>query len=234
MKLVLFDIDGTLIDSGGAGVTALNRAFEDLFGISDAFRSVAMAGKTDLQIVQEGIRIHRLKTGNGVPGGFFGRYLHHLREGIGKTSGHVKPGVREALDALGKEEGVTLGLLTGNIEEGARMKLTHFGLDAYFPIGAYGNEHQDRNRLLPIAVRKYVNGGPETIAYQDCVVIGDTPLDVDCARSYGALAIAVATGPYSLEQLAATGPDALFQNLSDTRRLVDLVTGRGTEPSRCL
>lgn len=223
MRLVLFDIDGTLIDSGGAGIRALNRAFAELFGVQDAFRTVGLAGRTDLQIIKEGLRLHGIATDNGVIPEFCERYVEHLRSGISETEGHVKPGIREALDALSREEGIALGLLTGNIELGASIKLGHFGLDAYFPVGAFGNEHEDRNRLLPIAVGKFTRNRSAALAYRDCVIIGDTPRDVECARPYGAFTIAVATGPYSAEELAESGPDALFEDFSDTSGLLSLL-----------
>lgn len=223
MKLILFDIDGTLIDSGGAGVKALNSAFEEIFSIGNAFRTISMAGKTDLQILTEGLKRHNIESSNGVVPEFFESYISHLRKTIDAKEGHVKAGIREALAELGKSEDFVLGLLTGNIEQGAMIKLEAFDLDRHFEIGAYGDDDADRNRLLPIAREKLRKSRALDIDYRDCIVIGDTPRDIECARPYGAYSIAVATGPYSYAVLAEAGADAVFADLSDTTGLLHIV-----------
>jgi len=223
MKFILFDIDGTLIDSGGAGVMALNLAFQDLFSVSDAFRSIKMAGKTDLQILNEGLILHNIISSNGVVPAFFECYITHLRKAMHASDGHVKAGIREALIELRKDEDLVLGLLTGNIEQGAMIKLEAFDLDRYFETGAYGNDDADRNRLLPIAREKLKECRSLDIDYQDCIVIGDTPRDVECSKPYGAYSIGVATGPYSYARLEEAGADAVFYDLSDTARFMDIV-----------
>lgn len=223
MKFILFDIDGTLIDSGGAGVKALNRAFEEMFSIPDAFRSISMAGKTDLRILTEGMKLHNVASSNGVVPEFFESYITHLRSTIDATEGHVKAGIREALVEIEKSEDFMLGLLTGNIERGAKIKLEAFGLDRYFETGAFGDDHADRNRLLPIAVEKLREKRSLDIGYQNCIIIGDTPRDVECAKPYGAYSIGVATGPYSYSLLEEAGADAVFYDLSDTVSFLNLV-----------
>ncbi len=215
MKFLLFDIDGTLIDTGGAGSRALTGAFQELFGVSDAFRTISMAGKTDLQIIREGMALSGITSENGALAAFCSRYLALLAEGM-DGRGQVKPGVHDALEAIRHDGAFHLGLLTGNMEEGARIKLNHYGLLHFFDIGAFGDEHEDRNSLLPIAVEKLRAKRSITVGYGDCVVIGDTPRDVACARPYGARAVAVATGPYSYDALAAAEPDRLFSDFSDT------------------
>jgi len=215
MKLVLFDIDGTLIDSGGAGTRSLNYAFEDLFSVHDAFKGISMAGKTDVQILKEGLGRHGLDTENGNVGLLCERYIVHLRTEIGNPGKHLKPGIAEALGLLAAKKDIFLGLLTGNIEPGARIKLDPFRLNAYFPLGAFGNDHEDRNKLLPIAVERFSLLHQRELDYNDCVVIGDTPRDVECAKIYGAYSVAVATGPYSYASLSGSGADMVLRTMSE-------------------
>ena len=223
MKFILFDIDGTLIDSGGAGTKALDLAFEEIFAVRDAFRAISMAGKTDQQILFEGLKMHGLAASNGIIPEFYKAYIRHLKKNISNGGGHVKAGVREVLDLLSERPGYITGLLTGNIEEGARIKLEHFGLERYFNTGAFGSDHEDRNRLLPIAVDKLYAQRSLRLPFSDCVVIGDTPRDIDCSRPHGAFAIAVATGPYSSRALSEAGADEVFEDLSDSGRLISLL-----------
>ncbi len=223
MKFLLFDIDSTLIDSGGAGQRSLNLAFEEMFSVRDAFGTVSMAGKTDSQILKEAFALHGIEPINGVVPEFYHTYVRHLREQIGIGKGHVKPGMREALEILKDREEYVLGLLTGNIEQGALIKLEHFGLRSYFVAGAFGSDAEDRNRLLPIAVEKLFRAKSVPVQFSDCVVIGDTPRDVECARPYGAFSVGVATGPYSCAELSAAGADAVFEDLSDTKGFLSVL-----------
>jgi phosphoglycolate phosphatase len=131
------------------------------------------------------------------------------------------PGVVELLNTLKTIDGCWLGLLTGNIEQGARIKLGAFDLNRYFPVGAFGDDNEDRNGLLPIAVENLREMTDIDIPYSDCVVIGDTPKDVQCSKPFGATSIVVSTGPYSYASLLETGADYVLRDLSHTMDLID-------------
>ena len=145
---------------------------------------------------------------------------------------HMKVGVMELLHTLQGLEDIFLGLLTGNTEEGARLKLASYSLNRFFPLGAFGSDAEERNRLLPIALKRLRQAESISVRYQDCVVIGDTPKDVECAHAHGASAIAVATGPYHLEQLKETEADFVVSDLSNTGQIVGWITRRAREGSR--
>jgi phosphoglycolate phosphatase-like HAD superfamily hydrolase len=220
MKLLLFDIDGTLIDPYGAGSRSAGKAFEDLFHIKDAFSGVHMAGKTDIQIMKEGLAAHGLPDGDETLSSIFEIYLGHLKKEIRNKRGKIKPGVMMLLDDLKEDDNCALGLLTGNIQAGARIKLEAFGLNRYFPTGAFGDDNEDRNKLIPFAVRRFkeITGIP--ISYGDCIIIGDTPMDVMCSRPFGAKAVAVSTGPYSYDSLVEAGADFVVEDLTVAREIL--------------
>jgi phosphoglycolate phosphatase len=220
-RFILFDVDGTLIDAAGAGRKALSKAMIEIAGISDGFRGVDFAGKTDTQIIKEGLRKLGLESRDNLLESLRNSYLFHLRAEVSRGKGQVKPGVRELLHMLQDRGDTFLGLLTGNLEQGARLKLGPFGLNSFFPVGAYGSDAEDRNLLLPIAVQRLRTTQGTSVGYGNCVVVGDTPRDVECARIYGARSIAVATGPYSLEKLKDTGADLVVPDLSDTAQIME-------------
>lgn len=220
-KFILFDVDGTLIDSGGSGFTALTLALQDLTGIENGFAGINFAGMTDWLIVKEALRRHAVGLVDGWVEKFLNRYLEHLTIAVASGRGHVKPGVRLLLEQLAGHDDIFLGLLTGNIEEGARAKLHPFSLNHFFPVGAYGCDAEDRNGLLPIAVMRLAKHANVSVGYEDCVVVGDTPSDVACARVHGARSIAVATGPYSVELLEQSAAGLVLPDLSATGKILD-------------
>lgn len=222
MKLILFDIDGTLISAGGAGTRSLNKAFEEVLGIKDAFKNFEMAGKTDVQIIKEGLILKGIEPSTHLINDLIGSYLKNLSIEINNNSKHLKPGVKEFIEFIHYELKYPMGLLTGNLEKGARIKLEPFGLNYFFPIGAFGSDHEDRNQLLPIAVRRFFERFNNSIDFHQCVVIGDTPRDVACAKPYGAKVIAVATGPYSIEQLRTTDADIVVETLSEIDKIISI------------
>ncbi len=224
MKFLLFDIDGTLISAGGSGTRSLNLAFRDIFGIEDAFRNFSMGGKTDPLIVKEGLAKHGIPNSNGVVPHVLESYLSHLRIEIQNNKRHLKPGILEALNALKNMPQYTVGLLTGNLEAGARIKLEAFGIYDRFLCGAFGSDHEDRNLLLPVAARRFREKKQLEIDFSRCVIIGDTPRDVACAKPYGASCIAVATGPYKRAELEETAADAVMDNLGNTAHFLDTLS----------
>jgi len=220
-KLILFDIDETLIDSGKAGSRALNSAFRELFGVEDAFRNIKMAGMTDIQIMKEALKTHGLFDGNGRVDALIDQYIVNLHREIDNPWKKVKPGVFEILETLA-DESVPTGLLTGNLEAGAKIKLSPFGLNKYFPAGAFGSDDEDRDKLLPIAVRKFMELGVSA-SPERCVVIGDTPRDVRCAKVHGARCIGVATGPYNMQTLKESGADLVVENMEEQETCLNFI-----------
>lgn len=223
-KLVLFDIDGTLIDPGGAGRRSLCNTFNELFAIKDAFAGIRMAGKTDIQIIKEGLSVHGLSPDHRNMPSILSVYLKNLKTEIMNKKKHINLGVVELLDTLKAMDGYWLGLLTGNIERGARIKLGAFGLNRYFSVGAFGDDNENRNLLLPIAIEKFRKMTNISINCDDCIVIGDTPRDVECSKPYGAVSIAVSTGPYSYDSLLETEADYVLRDLSYAIDIISKVT----------
>jgi phosphoglycolate phosphatase-like HAD superfamily hydrolase len=221
-KLILFDIDGTLISAGGAGSRSLDMAFHALFGIESAFKDITMAGKTDIQIIKEGLGLHGFSHRDGSVMKMTEMYLHFLRKEINNPLKGLKPGIKGILENL-REMKMPLGLLTGNLEGGARIKLGSFGLNDYFPDGAFGSDHEDRDELLPIAIEKFSQRGL-SFSPKECIVVGDTPRDVRCAKIHGATCIAVATGPYSREELLKTDADIVFDSLAERASFLNFIT----------
>lgn len=218
MRLVLFDIDGTLLVARGAGRRALALALKDVYGTAGDIDGYDLRGQTDPRIVFD------VMTGAGLEreavrerlGDCFEAYVRGLAAEIGDGRGVVTlPGIADLVLRLHGQADVLLGLLTGNIEAGARIKLEPTGLLPYFRLGAYGSDHLDRRQLPSLAARRAhaLTGVP--FAPGEVMVIGDTPRDIECARHFGAVAVAVATGQYSRQVLEAEGPDLLFDTFAD-------------------
>lgn len=211
--LVLFDIDGTLIRTAGAGVRGMDDALERLHGRRGALQGVTVAGRTDRAILTEIFSRWNEELTDAVVAPLRDLYVESLRRELHTATGPgcgVLPGVHVALDTLERDPSFALGLLTGNFERGAETKLAHFDLWRRFRFGAFGDEHTDRRALVPVAVERARARG---IDAAHVVVIGDTPLDVDCAHAHGARAVAVATGEYSHDELVATGAEIVVDTL---------------------
>jgi phosphoglycolate phosphatase-like HAD superfamily hydrolase len=220
LHICLFDIDGTLIASGGAGKAALEAALASEFGLSQAIEKLELSGRTDRSILADLLRLYRLDH-DAAARRLTNAYLTHLPAQLAAGAGRILPGILSLLDHLQGRRDVALGLLTGNIRAGARIKLSHFGLWEYFAFGGYGDEHVDRNDVAHEALReahRHLNGN---VRMERIWVIGDTPLDIRCARAIGARVLAVATGWHAPSELAAHTPDLLLESLEDPAPLLD-------------
>jgi phosphoglycolate phosphatase-like HAD superfamily hydrolase len=226
--LILFDIDGTLVLTGRAGMRAMNRACEETVGHANALNGVAVAGRTDWIILHDVMANHGLSLDEVRLDELRRLYVSHLAEEIllpGEGVKDAMPGIRELLGRLLGRSDVALGLLTGNFEASARIKLEYFDLWKYFPVGAFGDDSADRNELVPVALRRAREGGIADVPASRVLVVGDTPHDVACAHAVGAVAVAVATGGYDVARLQETGADYVFTDLSDTEAFLRLVGG---------
>ena len=229
MRLFLFDIDGTLVNAGGAGRVAVTNALTEVYGTTGAIDGYDFRGRTDPRIVldllgdagwdEADIRA-RLAA-------YFSVYLRELDALVGDGARvRVLPGVTDVVRELSARDDAVVGLLTGNIEPGARVKLRPTGLWPLFRVGAFGSDDLDRRRLPAVACRRAHDLLGYPISFERVTIIRDTPLDVDCARACGAVAVAVATGRHSESELAACGPDLLFADLADVDRVVDALCAR--------
>ena len=225
--VVLFDIDGTLIHSGRAGVKGMNAAFAALYGVWGALDKVTLAGRTDRAIVSDVLNFLGREPTDDAVLALREAYLEQLTLILSQPNlpGAVMlPGVTAILDVLAGRDDVRVGLLTGNFERGAAIKLGYFDLWSRFSFGAFGDAHVNRRDLVPVA-RAHVDRhhGSEVPASR-VVVIGDTPLDIDCARAHGARSVGVTTGPFSRAQLEDAGADLVLDSLEETDALLELLS----------
>ena len=207
-RLVLFDVDGTLIHTGRAGVKAFAQVFASEFGAVDGFERLKFAGRTDVSLVREFFDQHRIPATAGNFERFFDRYVFWLDHILATSHAEECPGVWEFIHQLRElAQPPALGLLTGNIRLGAEIKLRHFKLWDVFATGAFGDDHEDRNEIAAVALRRGSRVLQEPLTGDQVLVIGDTPFDIRCGRSIGAKVLAVATGGASIEELFRHQPD---------------------------
>jgi phosphoglycolate phosphatase len=199
------------------------RAFQNLFGISDAFRNIPMAGRTDTWILSNAAAAHGVLP-SALPA-FHDAYLAYLERELEPPNPRkaVMPGIRPLLDTLASRNDTYLALLTGNYQKAARLKLEHFDLWRYFPCGAFADDAADRNSLLPKALERIRACGGPAVRPADVIVVGDTPHDVACALAAGARPVGVATGSFSVQQLRESGAETVFEDLSDTDAFLKLL-----------
>jgi phosphoglycolate phosphatase len=252
-RLVLFDIDCTLIDAHGAGGRAILRSLKDVYGVQGELGDYSFHGRTDPGIIRDLAElwgagadaaggdggetqpqaVHDVVARLGAPttsidklvDSCIAHYVGLLREEIDAGEVETLPGIRELVTALTADRRALVGLLTGNVEEGARLKLDPTGLLSLFKIGAYGSDSALRADLPAVAVARAEALTGRRYAGKDVVVIGDTPADVECGASLGVTSIAVATGRHSLDELAASRPDHLFADFSDWSAAYDAIMG---------
>ncbi len=226
--LILFDIDGTLLITGGAAKRAFIRAVRDTYGVVGRLESFPFDGKTDPQI----IRIVLKEAGVAEPvieaklRDCLKLYVSYNKEELPRaTKAVLYPGVRDVLELLSQDERVTLGVLTGNVEEGAKQKLAMFDLNHYFVFGVYASDSADRVELARLALERAEEVTGHRFQPQETYIIGDTEYDISCSRAIGAHAVAVATGNSGVERLGTFSPDLLFRDYSDPRGFCAALTG---------
>jgi phosphoglycolate phosphatase len=220
MPILLFDIDGTLVRTGGAGKTAMETGLREEFGIAQIRDVVPYSGRTDRAIGRDLLTVHGIDPTPANQVRLQNAYLARLPAALRSHGGQVCPGIAELLAHLHPRSGVVLGLLTGNVRSGAKQKLGHFGLWDYFACGGFGDEHYERDDVARLAVAEVRAHLGRDFDAGDVWVIGDTPLDVQCARAVGAKVVAVATGWHPIEELAEHKPDFVLADLSDATALM--------------
>jgi len=234
LYLVLFDIDGTLIATGGAGMRAFNRALQDVFNIDGAHSEFRPDGKTDPMIARELLSHFGLEDQwcDRVREGLFSAYLHYLENEMqrAKDQGLIRilPGVLDLLEKLDGRSDFCQGLVTGNLQEGARIKLQKPSLDRYFRFGGYGSDAEDRTVLIRMAIERGIKAISPTHA-QGIYVFGDTPLDIIHGHAAGAKVIGIASGRYTLSDLGLHNPDLLLPDMVSNAEIIDFMK-RGAEP----
>ncbi len=220
-RLLLFDIDGTLVNSGGAGMEALKRALKERFGIEDDLEDIEIAGMTDSGIIVSILDKHKIPANAENVAAFLDSYVHFLSDELPLRKGKLLPGILELLEKLKARKHVVLALLTGNLSRGAQLKLGHYGVWHFFEFGAFADDHSDRNQLGRFARARAKEKHGREFSSEEIDVIGDTPRDIACGKALGARTIAVATGTWTREKLAEHNPDILIDDFSDVERLID-------------
>jgi phosphoglycolate phosphatase-like HAD superfamily hydrolase len=214
-KLMLFDIDGTLVHSHRIGTHSILDAINEVLGLQLNMGTYSLAGRTDAAIFRDLLAMAGADANRVDSQAVMESYLRLLEERLHARPAVPFPGVQMLLERLAEVEQIRLGLVTGNLERGAEIKLRSARLDGYFEVGAYGSDHEDRNELPPLAIRRAESRFSTAYERRNVIVIGDTPKDVECARSAGVQVLAVATGPYSSVELRSLNPDCVLEDLSD-------------------
>lgn len=221
--LILFDIDGTLLDTSGAGRRSFALALEAAFGWGAEAHSISFAGATDLDLLERIAASRNMRLTTAQVEDFFARLPGALRNALEQEPPRVYSGVRALLENLSARDDVDLGLVTGNIESCAWIKLESCSLHGHFTLGAFGHEHGDRREIARLAQQRARQRLPSGLAYRACFLIGDTPSDIRAAHAIGATALAVATGSFSEAQLREAGADTVLSSLEPTSQLMALL-----------
>jgi phosphoglycolate phosphatase len=226
IKLLLFDIDGTLIRTAGAGKKAMERSFEKVYGTQDGLQGIQLMGRTDPSILNEALNNHNLRWEKKEVEQFKKYYFQFLKEEIElpRTGKRICVGVPSLLESLGYRSEFILALLTGNWRYSAFLKLRYFGIAKYFTIGAFADDSHKREDLVPLVLKRFKKDRGINIPNKNVYVIGDTPLDIQCAKPYGVRTIAVATGFHGVKELEKEEPDYVFQNFEHTDEVINILS----------
>jgi phosphoglycolate phosphatase-like HAD superfamily hydrolase len=227
--ICFLDIDGTLVMTGGAGQTAFAQTLTADFGIPEIDAKVSFAGRSDRAIAMDLFQSHGIETSDANWRRFCLGYVDRLEKTLTTHQGSVLPGVLDLLHTLAARGDVAIGLLTGNVREGARRKLGYYGLWEWFPFGGFGDEHVERCDIAAAALaaaRDHLNGHANNRGAGQVLVIGDTPHDIACGRSIGALCVGVPTGHTNMETLRGASPDVLVETLEDLDPILALLESR--------
>jgi phosphoglycolate phosphatase len=220
-KLVLFDIDGTILQSGGAGERALSLALRKRFGKEETLENIELAGKTDIWIAHRIFEAHGIEAHAENLAHFLEGYLGYLKSELHGSDGSLLPGFPAIIEAVEALPHVAIGLLTGNLRRGAELKLGHYGVLDHFSFGAFADDSPERNRLGPFAQKRAAAEHGTEFQPRNIYIIGDTPHDIACAKAIDARSVGVATGRFTRADLEAAGADFVFDDLSDTGRVIE-------------
>jgi phosphoglycolate phosphatase len=219
-RLLLFDIDGTLVNTGGAGVISLRNLVQRRFGVVDDLDDIEVAGKTDRAIIRDILRKYEIAPSEENISEFARIYINDLPNELPRRRGQVLPGIEDLLRYLQSQPHIVLALLTGNLKRGAQLKLEHYGLWHFFEFGAFADDHHDRNELGAFAHRRAQEKHGHDFDSADIDIIGDTGHDVACGKAFGARTIAVATGSWPRERLEGCQPDFFFDDFGDVKNVI--------------
>lgn len=220
MRYYFFDIDGTLLLSGGAGRVAMTQVMSEMYGLEELNR-IDVHGRTDFGIIRDLFASHDVPINDDDHQKFSEQYHSLLADALQQCDGSLMPGVKDLLNRLSDDDNARLGILTGNSQEAAKAKLEHFELDHYFEFGGYGQWHAERNDVAAEAFQACCQLYDDTIQPEQVWVVGDTVNDIRCARSIRANIVAVATGGATLDELQQHSPDVLLADLSCTRSFLN-------------
>jgi phosphoglycolate phosphatase len=221
--VVLFDIDGTLLDMRGAGRKSFVRALKTVFGWDDDIQYINFAGNTDLNVLQQVMEKHGCKLTEDDRRRFFDRMPIDLAQAAGEAELIIHPGVKELLEKLSSDRRALLGLVTGNVEACARIKLWQFDLHEHFVLGAFGDDHADRSEIARLAMKRVRDSLQPGREIAGLFLVGDTPFDIAAAKTIEAKSIAVATGKFGVDALREAGADHVLADLSDTSHVLRLL-----------
>jgi phosphoglycolate phosphatase len=219
-RLLLFDIDGTLVNTGGAGVVSLQTMVQRRFGVTDDLHDIEIAGKTDRAIIRDILRKYEVVASEQNISEFAEAYVAGLRDELPRCRGRILPGIDELVRHLQSQPNIVLALLTGNLKRGAQLKLEHYGLWDFFEFGAFADDHPERNELGAFAHRRAREKHGHDFDSADVDIIGDTGHDIACGEAFGARTIAVATGSWSRERLESCTPDFLFDDFAEVQKVI--------------